>query len=143
MRWIALGSVIVTAGSAEMLADGAAPRPGLYRIEVRLELPNVLRPMPFRTVERCVSQSDGDPGAIVSAPNIEACPLTARSIEGGVLTFERACPKLNDGRASGRFELAEDGFAGRIVLTLGGKNMRLTELQTATRIGDCPRAPDP
>lgn len=143
MRRIVLGLMLAAAGGGDVLADGPAPRPGLYRIEVQLELPNVLRPMPFRTLERCVGGSDGEPGAIVSAPNIEACPLAAWSIEGGVLTFERACPKVNDGRADGRFELAEDGFAGRIALTLGGKNMRLTELQTATRIGDCPRAPDP
>ena len=56
----------------------------------------------------------------------------------GRIEVEVVCAPVNTGRASARIELAEMGYTGRIAVTMGGKNMTLTEIQRAERIGDCP-----
>ena len=64
--------------------------------------------------------------------------MVHRSREGGRIEVEVVCAPVNTGRASARIELAEMGYTGRIAVTMGGKNMTLTEIQRAERIGDCP-----
>jgi hypothetical protein len=132
------GAVLAAAGGSPALADGRLAG-GLYRVEVVIEMPNVLRPMPFDVVERCVAEGEAD-GAflrIVSNPKIAECPLVRRSLDRDRLTLEVVCAKLNTGRASARYELGEASYTGRIEVTMGGKNMTMTEIQRAVRLGDC------
>ena len=75
---------------------------------------------------------------IVSSPPIAECPVVHSARHGSRLEVEVACQPDNTGRASASFALSEAGFTGRIAVTMGGKNMTLTELQRARRIGDCP-----
>ena len=133
-----LTAAIVTAASLPALAD-TGPWPGLYRVEVTLEIPNVRGEMPFRTVERCIAaeRAEGELFAIVSSPKIAECPVVHRAREGARIEVEVVCAPVNTGRASARIELAEMGYTGRIAVTMGGKNMTLTEIQRAERIGDC------
>ena len=134
-----LTAAIVIAAALPALAD-AVPRAGLYRVAVTLELPNVRGEMPFRTVERCIAAEQPEAAffAIVSSPQIAECPVVHRARQGARLEVEVVCARVNTGRASARFELAETGYTGRIAVTMGGKNMTLTETQRAQRIGDCP-----
>ena len=133
------GAVLAAAGGPAAMADGKLTG-GLYRVEVVVEMPNVLRPMPFDVVERCVTEGETD-GAflrIVSNPKIAECPLVSRSLDRNRLTLEVVCAKLNTGRASARYELGEASYTGRIEVTMGGKNMTMTEIQRVVRLGDCP-----
>ena len=133
-----LTAAIVTAASLPALAE-SVPLAGLYRVKVTLEIPNVRGTMPFRTVERCIpaEQAEGAFLAIVSSPQIAECPVVHRSRNGGRIEVELVCEPVNTGRASARIELAEMGYTGRIAVTMGAKNMTLTEIQRAERIGDC------
>jgi hypothetical protein len=134
------GMLLTAGGGPPALADGG-PAAGLYRVEVAVEMPNVLRPMPFSVVERCIAGDATEGGSflqIVSNPSIAACPLARRSLDRGRLSLEVVCAKLNTGRASARYELAEASYTGRIEVTMGGKNMTMTEIQRAVRLGDCP-----
>jgi hypothetical protein len=74
----------------------------------------------------------------VSNPTIAACPVVRRRREESRLEVEVACQPVNTGWASARFVLADAGYTGRIAVTMGGKNMTLTEVQRAERIGECP-----
>ena len=137
---LAAGTLLATAGGPPALADGMLTA-GLYRVEVVVEMPNVLRPMPFGVVERCIAAGDEADGSflqIVSNPSIAACPLARRSLDRNRLTLEVVCGKLNTGRASARYELGEASYSGRIEVTMGGKNMTMTEVQRAVRLGECP-----
>jgi hypothetical protein len=120
------------------LAD-AVPVAGLYRVEVLLEMPNIAGMVPYRTIERCLA-ADGVVGnflEIVSSPTIALCPVVDRALGQGLLEVEIVCAPVNTGRARARFVLAEAAYRGRIAVTMGGKNMTLTEVQQAERIGDC------
>jgi Protein of unknown function (DUF3617) len=139
MRTVAaVVATLVTAASSAS-AEGR-PRPGLYRVQVSLEIPNVQGAVPFRTVERCVRPGQGDGGlvAIVSNPEIASCPVAHRSRAEDRLELDLACEPANTGRASARYELAPTGYTARIAVTMGGKNMTLTEVQRAERAGECP-----
>jgi hypothetical protein len=131
----ALAAVGATVGHAEVL-----PAAGRYRVEVTLEMPNVRGSYLLRTVERCLAPgaAEGAFLAIVSSPQIAACPLVRRRHREGRLEVEVACEPVNTGRASASFELGATGYTGRIAVTMGGKNMTLMEIQRAERIGDCP-----
>ena len=134
------GALLAAAGGPPATADGSLAA-GLYRVEVVVEMPNVVRPIPFRVVERCIAAeaaTDGSFLQIVSNPSIAACPLAHRSLDRNRLSLEVVCGKVNTGRASARYELAEAGYTGRIEVTMGGKNMTMTEIQRAVRLGDCP-----
>ena len=99
----------------------------------------MLRPMRYGTVERCIepSAADGMFLVIVADPPLADCPIVHRLVEADRLTVESVCPKANTGRARAIYELANAGFAGRIEITAGGKNMRFTEVQQAVRVGEC------
>jgi hypothetical protein len=134
------GVVLAAGGGSSAMADGSLAA-GLYRVEVVVEMPNVLRPMPFGVMERCIAGEAAEGGGflqIVSNPSIAACPLARRSLDRNRLTLEVVCAKLNTGRASARYELGEASYTGRIEVTMGGKNMTMTEIQHAVRLGDCP-----
>ena len=137
----AFAGAVLTMISGPLAATDGRLAAGLYRVEVAVEMPNVLRPIPFSVVERCIPPGDATDGAflqIVSNPSIAACPLARRSLDRGRLTLDVVCAKLNTGRASARYELAEASYTGRIEVTMGGKNMTMTEIQRAVRLGDCP-----
>ena len=134
----ALVAALVAATSSASAED--RPRPGLYRVEVSLEMPNIQGSAPFRTVERCIGPGPGDGGlvAIVSNPEISSCPVALWARAGGRLEVDLACEPANTGRASARYELAPTAYTARIAVTMGGKNMTLTEVQRAERVGECP-----
>ena len=118
----------------------AALRPGRYRVDVVLEMPHVLRAMPYGTVERCIAEDEAAGGfaRIESSPAITACPIVGRRWEGNRLSQSWACGTANTGMAKAGYTISGEGFVGRIAVTMGGKNMTLSEVQTGRRIGDCP-----
>ena len=119
---------------------GDLPQGGLYRVEVTLEIPNVQGELAFRSVERCIAAGEAAEPilVIVSSPKIAECPVVRQAGEVGWIEVEVACERVNTGRARERFELTAAGYTGRIAITMGAKNMTLTEIQRAVRIGDCP-----
>ena len=137
-RITTIGVALAVAGGT---SAGTAARleGGWYRLEVTLEIPNVLRPLPYGAVERCIRPAaDGTFLVIVTDPPLAACPSVRRGIEGDRLSVDLVCPRANGGRASASYELGKAAFTGRIEITAGGKNMRFTELQRAVRVGGCP-----
>ena len=133
------GAALIALGGAVSHGEGL-PAAGRYRVEVTLEMPNVRGTYPLRTVERCLAPGaiEGAFLAIVSSPQIADCPVVHHRHRESRLEIEVACEPVNTGRASASFELGAAGYTGRIAVTMGGKNMTLTEIQRAERIGDCP-----
>lgn len=110
-------------------------RPGLYEVEVVLELPHILRPMAYRTVRRCLDREALM--TVESVPGIAACPVVAERAEGDRLGRQWLCATANQGMATASYRVAPESFAARIAVTMGGKNMTLVEVQTGRRIGPC------
>jgi hypothetical protein len=124
-----------SASAAEPMLD-----PGLYRVEVRLELPNVLPSVEPMTLSRCVSASDlasGRAFLILSKNPLRTCDVFDYRIDGQTVRYRIACPGPNRGSAVAVFRVSGNSYRGRIDMDMGGKNMTMAETQAAVRIGDC------
>jgi hypothetical protein len=131
----------ILAGAAQ--ANQAEPllQPGSYAVTVRLELPNAEQWATDKTLTICLPSDDG-PGAapipVLSDNNrLATCPATSVMRNGAELSFEIVCQGPNAAKALAVHALEPHAFAGRIAMTMGGKNMTMTEVQVGRRVGDC------
>ena len=65
------------------------------------------------------------------------CPARNVRRHGAALSFDIVCEGPDAARARATYTLRPDGFAGRIAMVMGGKNMTMTELQVGYRVGRC------
>ena len=143
--WPACAAITVAAlltlpaGRAE--ADPWPLPSGWYEITSRLELPHLERWAIDRTARVCLSSPDTSgaiPVPVLSANTpFETCTATNVTAGGGTLAYDIVCPGRDAARAHAVYALAPDKFAGRVAMVMGAKNMTMTEVQHARRIGDC------
>jgi hypothetical protein len=114
---------------------------GSYEVEVRLELPHVEDAAVTKLETICISNANGGGShglAVLSDNNpLARCPISNVRETGGSLTFDVVCEGRNGAKASASYLLDSQQFRGRIAMTMGGKNMTMTETQIGRRIGDC------
>lgn len=114
---------------------------GSYEVEVRLELPHLEDAAVTKLETVCISGAGGGGGhglAVLSDNNpLARCPVSNVREEGDTLTFDVICEGRNAAKASAAYELGGQQFRGRIAMTMGGKNMTMTETQVGRRVGDC------
>jgi hypothetical protein len=120
----------------------ALPLPsGWYEITSRLELPHLERWAIDRTTRVCLSGPDTSgaiPVPVLSANNpFDGCTATNLTAGGGTLVYDIVCPGRDAARAHAIYAPAPGRFAGRVAMVMGAKNMTMTEVQHARRIGDC------
>ncbi len=114
--------------------------PGLYELEIRLELPHLERHAVTRTEAVCIGENARAPvrlPVLTGNDVFRTCPVTNRQWAGNSLNYDITCPGRVPARAKARYTVATDRFDGRIAITLGAKNMTMTEIQRGRRIGDC------
>jgi hypothetical protein len=134
--------LILAAGAAPAAAEPPGLVPGLYAIEVRLGLPNVLVVGPPRQLTRCVTAGEIASGRaffVRSENPIGACEQVDVAVTGTAVRYRIRCPGPNASSADAEFETGDRGYRGTIRMTMGGKNMTMSETQVATRVGDCER----
>src|SRR5262245_55194656 len=142
---------LVMASSAAPLGLAAAEsvrlQPGLYEVDVRLELPHLEYTTTSRLKTLCLTSVGvgGNPGFAVLSENnpLAGCPISNVHYGDVHVTFDILCEGSNMGRGFAAFTLGPDRFAGRIAMKMGGKNMTMTEVQRGRRVGNCrdPNAP--
>ena len=125
----------------ETRIDEASLPIGSYAITTRLELPHLERWAIDKSTTICLSGraaggrmpipilSDNTPFATCVAANLV--------VDRGRLEYDVLCPGRGSAKAHATYSLGTDHFAGRVVMVLGGKNMTMTEVQHAQRVGDC------
>ena len=122
-------------------ADPLSPPSGSYELTARLELPHLERWGVDKTTVICLSNSrdpDEIPVPVVSANNPFAkCSATNLVANGSKLEYDIICPERGAARGHAVYELSNDAFTGRIAMVMGAKNMTMTEVQRARRIGEC------
>jgi hypothetical protein len=136
---VAQASVVATAITSPS-ADALDLSPGLYRVEVRIILPNVQDAAAPTVLNRCVTLADLESGRaffVVSDNPLKSCELLDYQAAGNTAMYRIACPGPNRGSAVGSFEVTEAGYRGTITMNMGGKNMTMSEAQLAKRIGTC------
>jgi hypothetical protein len=121
--------------------DAASLPAGSYAITTRLELPHLERWAIDKTTTICLSgRAAGGrmPIPVLSDNNpYAACTAANLVIDHGRLEYDVLCPGRDAAKAHATYSLAADHFAGRVAMVLGGKNMTMTEVQRAHRVGDC------
>ena len=129
-------------------AQPGALAPGLYDIEVRINLPYVLEVSPPKRVIRCLTASAIESGHaffVLSENPIRACPVTDYRATPTTAHYQIRCPGANAASAEGDFETTATGYRGTISMQMGGKNMTMSETQVAVSVGACtsedPRVP--
>lgn len=115
--------------------------PGLYRVEVRIALPNVQDAAAPVFVTRCVSPDNlksGQAFFVLSENPLRNCDLLDYQVTDGTASYRIACPGPNRGSAVAVFETTATAYRGSIQMNMGGKNMTMSETQVGGRIGNCP-----
>jgi hypothetical protein len=137
--------------TAMLLAVGVAPQAtpaegplslgGSYELTARLELPHLERWAVDKTTIVClpkIRSGDEIPIPVISANNPFAkCTVANLTAEGRKLEYNIVCPGRGAAKAHATYILSSDTFSGRVAMVMGGKNMTMTEVQQARRIGEC------
>lgn len=122
-------------------AEERLPQSGSYEITARLELPHLERWAVDKTTVTCLPASLSDdklPIPIVSANNPFArCSVANLTTQTPKLEYDIVCPGRGAAKGHAIYIISEDTFSGRVAMILGAKNMTMTEVQQARRIGDC------
>jgi uncharacterized protein DUF3617 len=137
--------VLVAIQAQPARAEERLPQGGSYEITARLELPHLERWAVDKTTITCLPASLSDdklPIPIVSANNPFAkCSVANLTTQTPKLEYDIVCPGRGAAKGHAIYIISEDTFSGRVAMILGAKNMTMTEVQQARRIGDCsPRA---
>lgn len=138
---MALASVIAALAATGSGAANPSLTPGLYQVEVRIDLPNVQQAAPPIVLTRCVSPPDLESGQaffVLSENPLKHCDLLDYQASTDAATYRIACPGPNKGSAVAVFETAGTAYRGSIKMNMGGKNMTMSETQVGRRIGSCP-----
>ena len=116
---------------------------GLFEVRFRLELPHLERWAVERVRRVCVPTESGTVPIPVLSGNMPFSSCQARNLvqDRQSLTYEIACAGRGTARARASYVLFPEEFSGRIAVTLGGKNMTMTEVQKGRRIGSCHPSP--
>jgi len=124
-----------------LLADPFSPPSGSYEVTARLELPHVERWAVDKIAIICIPsvRSGGEiPVPVLSANNPFAkCAAANLVIDGATLQYDIVCPGRGAAKAHATYSLSPDRFSGHVAMVMGAKNMTMTEVQRARRVGDC------
>jgi Protein of unknown function (DUF3617) len=136
-----LGGILLSILSMGGAEAGELLEPGAYQIRHRLELPHVERWAVEKTDTACIA---GSPAVgrshlpILSAnmPFKRCVSRALRSTRDG-LDYDIVCAGRGSAKAHATYIFSQGAFEGRIFMTMGGKNMTMTEIQRGRRIGEC------
>ena len=140
-RSIAFSVALLTCAlPAPAAAADAVWSPGLYRVEVKIGLPNVPAVAPPMQTTRCLTRTDLENGSafgVLSDNSIKTCPVFDYELTGSTATYQIVCPGPNAASAVAEFQATRTGYRGVIKMQMGAKNMTMSETQIATRAGEC------
>jgi len=122
-------------------ASPLSPRSGSYELTARLELPHLERWGVDKTTTICLSNGRGSheiPVPVVSANNPFAkCSAANLIADGSKLEYDIVCPERGSAKGHAVYKISSDAFTGHIAMVMGAKNMTMTEVQHARRVGEC------
>ena len=137
---VASGLVAALAASASGAAE-LSLIPGLYQVEVRISLPNVQDVAAPLLLTRCIGPDDlksGQAFFVLSDNPLKHCQLVDYQTTASAALYRIVCAGPNKGSAVAVFDTREGSFRGTIRMNMGGKNMTMSETQSARRTGNCP-----
>jgi hypothetical protein len=143
LSWVLFATILLSmvAQPQFLRANSLSPPSGSYELTARLELPHLERWGVDKTTIICLSNSrrlDEIPVPVVSANNPFAkCSATNLIADGSKLEYDIVCPERGAARGHAVYKISSDAFTGHIAMVMGAKNMTMTEVQHARRVGEC------
>lgn len=136
---VALAVVGFWANSA--LAGDAWLKDGAYEMVTRLELPHLERYAVDSLHRVCFAggrATEAIPTPVESANHpFASCAAVHIEQDVGSIEYDIACPGRDSARAHASYHATDEGFAGRVAMVMGAKNMTMTEVARARRLGPC------
>jgi hypothetical protein len=127
-------------------AGDAWLRDGAYEMVTRLELPHLERYAIDSFHRVCFADgraTQAIPTPIESANHFFAsCAAKHIERDGVAIEYDIACPGRDSARAHASYHATDEGFVGRVAMVMGGKNMTMTEVVRARRLGNCGETAD-
>jgi hypothetical protein len=124
--------------SAHATAGELPIQHGAYEITARLILPHLEQWAVDSTKIVCAGDGGAIPVPVLSANNpFKHCAATGIRSSGDSLSYDIACAGRGAANAHAAYSVTPGGFVGSIDMVLGGKNMTMTEVQRARRVGEC------
>jgi Protein of unknown function (DUF3617) len=140
-RAATISSAMLVQVMAQAAADPLPLPSGLYDVTSRLELPHLERWGIDQTTRVCLFRRDEEiaiPVPILSSNNpFEKCTTSHVVIENATFQYDIVCTGRDAAKAHAVYQLASGTFAGRVAMVMGAKNMTMTEVQSAKRVGTC------
>lgn len=134
-------SGMLTQSIGQVAADPLLSPDGLYEVTSRLELPHLERWAIDKKAWVCLfsrEENHAIPLPVLSGNNPFAkCSASNFTMDAGTFQYDILCPGRGAAKAHAVYELGPDKFTGRIAMVMGAKNMTMTEVQHARRVGDC------
>ena len=125
-------------------AEDTLLQDGLYEIAFRLEFPHLERWAVDKKTIVCVSETNraGRALALILSDNNPFAKCLAKNVQRDEdrLTLDIVCSGPDAAKARASYTLFPGGFHARIAMTMGAKNMTMTEVQIGHRVGSCPLA---
>jgi Protein of unknown function (DUF3617) len=122
-------------------ASPAAIPEGTYELVSRLELPHVERWAVDQTTKTCLAatvNADAIPIPVLSTNNPFAkCAAVNVVADSAFIEYDILCPGRESAKAHARYVLDHGGFTGRVTMVMAAKNMTMTEVVRARRLGEC------
>ena len=70
------------------------------------------------------------------------CAAANLVVNGASIEYDIVCRGRASAKAHASYVLEQGGFAGRVTMVMAAKNMTMTEVVRARRVGECePRSP--
>ena len=140
MRWVGVFVLLLLSIDGAM-AGGRPLEAGAYVIRHRLELPHVERWAVEKTDTACLAGLPvaGRAHLPILSGNMpfKGCTIRALRSTTKVLEYDIVCPGRGAAKAHAVYTLSHGGFAARIFMIMGAKNMTMTEVQQGRRVGTC------
>lgn len=142
MLRMCLVPMVILLVSMEIATAGSGFFPeGAYEIVSRLELPHVERWAVERKTRLCLSEKNGEgdiPIPVLSANTpFGTCVAANLAADGKSIAYDITCPGRASAKAHARYVVDQVGFSGRVDMVMAAKNMTMTEVVRARRVGDC------
>ena len=137
---VALAGAIAASMAPGSNAADPLLTPGLYRVEVRISLPNVQDTAAPVVLTRCVTPGDLQSGQaffVLSDNPLKNCDLLDYEVTADTAVYRITCPGPNRGSAVAVFDTTGISYRGTIKMNMGAKNMTMSETQVGRRVGDC------
>jgi Protein of unknown function (DUF3617) len=141
MQAVVISAAILATPPSTAAAEPAILRDGLYEITSRLELPHVERWAIDQTARICLSgplSSNAVPIPVLSANNPFAkCAAANLAMTDTSVDYDIVCPGRASAKAHASYTFVSEGFSGRVAMVMAAKNMTMTEVVRAHRLGTC------